>query len=79
MDHAEFLEDLDQGRLDESTIEEYLLQNGLTTEQKQFLHTHNLTVSMILNGRYNSSEEPTILSWMRAVNATLGGKLFTIV
>ncbi len=78
-DHSRFLSDIDDGRLREVAIEAYLMREALTAGQKKFLADHSLTVTMVLNGHYGSQDEVAVLDWMRSVNSTLGGKLFTIV
>jgi hypothetical protein len=79
MDHSEFLEDCENGNLEEYRIEEYLLRNVLDAQQKTFLHQRNLTIVGVLNGRYTAADEPEVLAWMRSVNERIGSRIFTLV
>jgi len=48
----------------------------LDAGQLQFLKVRCLSVSDVLNGRYPLSDRPAMLTWMRSVNASTGGKVF---
>ena len=47
--------------------------------QKDFLHQHSFTVTLVLNGRWTAQAEAPVYDWMRSVNGTLGFKFLTLV
>jgi hypothetical protein len=78
-DNEEFLAYMDDGDFEEHVVEEYLMKRVLSKEQKDFLHQNDLTYTMIVNGRYDGTQEPDVYAWMKSVNVTLGWRLFTVV
>ena len=74
--HAEFLEDIEEGRLEEHQVERYLNERVLDSAQREFLTKLGLSVVDVLNGRYQMSDREAILAWMTSVNARAGGKVF---